>query len=438
MDDPSRLTIIIGLSLVCMVCYAIAVVLYTAFHCWSESDFQCETKEENNKVSALFKRAHALLEQSFSVYALLKLLQCTWLVLYGATIYKLSLLLFEKKEGVTYVLYLVCIYVAAIAIIVLFGNLLPKRITSIEPEKKISWCLPMIEGLLFLLKPFVVILFGGSTVIVRMLGIKAADEEDNVTEEEIMQMVSEGQEQGVVKTQEAEMITNIFEFGDKEAKDIMNNRQNIVAIPADMELKEAIDFMLNEKYSRFPVYEEDIDNIVGVLHLKDAMKSFMEQKEVTVKEVAKEPFFVHETQNISDLFQEMQTKKLHMAVVLDEYGQTVGIVAMEDILEVIVGNIFDEYDEEERYITNLGKKDNYLVRGVTRLDELEDLLQISFPDEDFDTINGFLIFQLGRFPEEHEEIEIKYEGYSFKPIDIHDKMMKQIKISKLEEGLANL
>ncbi|MBQ2276160.1 MAG: hypothetical protein II331_05920, partial [Lachnospiraceae bacterium] len=118
MDDPSRLTIIIGLSLVCMVCYAIAVVLYTAFHCWSESDFQCETKEENNKVSALFKRAHALLEQSFSVYALLKLLQCTWLVLYGATIYKLSLLLFEKKEGVTYVLYLVCIYMAAVAIIV--------------------------------------------------------------------------------------------------------------------------------------------------------------------------------------------------------------------------------------------------------------------------------------------------------------------------------
>ena len=146
--------------------------------------------------------------------------------------------------------------------------------------------------------------------------------------------------------------------------------------------------------------------------------------------IAREPFFVHQTMNLSVLFQEMQTKKIHMAIVIDEYSQTEGIVSMEDMLEVIVGNILDEYDVEDRNITKIGWADIYLVRGSTRLEELEDTLGIEFDVEDIETLNGFLIDQLGHLPEDNEEIEIIYQGYSFKSVDIHDNMIRQVKVEK--------
>ena len=251
-------------------------------------------------------------------------------------------------------------------------------------------------------------------------------------EEEIKSMVTEGHEHGVILEDEAEMINNIFEFGDKEARDVMSPRQKIEGIDASWSLDEALNFMLENGFSRYPLYEEDLDNIVGVLHLKDAMRYYMRNKEAALRDIAREPFFVHPTQNISKLFNDMQSKKIHMAIVVDEYGQTEGIVAMEDILEVIVGNILDEYDEEEHDIIRLGDENSYLMRGLARLEEVEDILEIEFPDEDIDTLNGFLLYELGRLPTEGEEINIIYQGYSFRPIDIHDKMIVQVKVTKIE------
>ena len=187
------------------------------------------------------------------------------------------------------------------------------------------------------------------------------------------------------------------------------------------------DVMLNNQNSS---YEDDIDNIVGVLYLKDVIDAYLNQKEAKLSDIAREPFFVHQTMNLSVLFQEMQTKKIHMAIVIDEYSQTEGIVSMEDMLEVIVGNILDEYDVEDRNITKIGWADVYLVRGSTRLEELEDTLGIEFDVEDIETLNGFLIDQLGHLPEDNEEIEIIYQGYSFKSVDIHDNMIRQVKVEK--------
>ncbi len=260
--------------------------------------------------------------------------------------------------------------------------------------------------------------------------------DEEKVEEEILSMVEEGQEQGAILTDEAEMISNIFEFGDKETKDVMTNRQRVVGIDVNVSLEEAMIFMLDNNFTRYPVYEDDLDNIVGILYLKDAMRYYIKDREVDIKEISAEPFYVHPTQNISKLFKEMQSKKLHMAIVVDEYGQTEGIVAMEDILEVIVGNIFDEYDEEEHDIVKLGQLDSYLIRGMAKLNEVGELLDIEFPDEDIDTLNGFLLYQLGRLPIENEEIYITYQGYSFKPIDIHDKMIVQVKVSKITEETA--
>ena len=158
-----------------------------------------------------------------------------------------------------------------------------------------------------------------------------------------------------------------------------------------------------------------------MLYLKDVIDAYLNQKEATLSDIAREPFFVHQTMNLSVLFQEMQTKKIHMAIV---------IVSMEDMLEVIVGNILDEYDVEDRNITKIGWADIYLVRGSTRLEELEDTLGIEFDVEDIETLNGFLIDQLGHLPEDNEEIEIIYQGYSFKSVDIHDNMIRQVKVEK--------
>lgn len=261
---------------------------------------------------------------------------------------------------------------------------------------------------------------------------KKANNEEQV-EEEIKSIVSEGHEQGVLPEEEAEMIHNIFEFGDKEVRDVMSPRQKIEGIDARTSLEEAMTIMLDQGFSRYPLYEEDLDNILGVLYLRDAMKLYMQDKNAKLTDIVRDPFFVHPTHNIRKLFNDMQRMKIHMAIVVDEYGQTEGIVAMEDIMEVIVGNILDEYDEEEHDIIRLGQEDCYLMRGLSRLDEIEDMLGVEFPDEDIDTLNGFLLYELGRLPMENEEINIVYQGYTFHPIDIHDKMIAQVKVTKLTE-----
>ncbi len=254
------------------------------------------------------------------------------------------------------------------------------------------------------------------------------EEEENEYEEEILSIIDEGHKQGAIMADEALMISNIFEFGDKEAKEIMRFRKKIVGIDVETPLKDAVAFMLEQRYSRFPVYEEDIDNIVGIIHMKEAFKAYLENPELSLKDIAAEPVYIHQTKEVSDLFKEMQSDKIHMVIVIDEYGQTEGLVCMEDILEIIVGKIMDEYDVEEKDIINLAQEGDYLVQGMARLDEIEELLGIEFPDEDVETLNGFLINKLGRLPDDKEEISVLYEGYEFIAIEIKEHIFQQIKI----------
>ncbi len=256
--------------------------------------------------------------------------------------------------------------------------------------------------------------------------------EDKV-EEDILSMVEEGHEQGVIEENEAEMISNIFEFSDKNARDIMTSRQKIIAIEDTTDVEEALNFALENSFSRYPVYEEDIDNIIGVIHLKDLIAAYLKDPKQNVKEILEEPIFIHPTFNISKLLQKMQNEKIHMAIVLDEYGQTEGLVAMEDIIEEIVGNIFDEHDEEEVENIKSISRDAYLMNGEAFLNDIADELSIEFPDEDFETLNGFLLYKLSRIPEENEKIEIIYEGYKFIPVKISDKMIRLVRVEKINE-----
>lgn len=278
---------------------------------------------------------------------------------------------------------------------------------------------------------------GGSTKnpFLRLFSKKQTDDEQ--MEKEIISMVDEVHEQGVLQESEAMMIHNIFEFGDKEAKDIMTHRKNIVAIDGDMPFNEAMKLIIEQNHSRFPVYEGDIDNIVGAIHIREVLMYAREERvqELPVKEIEDLVFdvdFIPETKNINSLFREMQAKKNHIVIVVDEYGQTAGIVALEDILEEIVGNILDEHDEEEHTIEQIDT-DTYIMQGVTPLEEVEEILKIPFELEDYETLNGYLTALLGKIPSEDEEFSVVGNGCRFDVLSVNNKMIEKVRVTKLPE-----
>lgn len=274
--------------------------------------------------------------------------------------------------------------------------------------------------------------FIGKTML-KIWGLKHL-KSDDVTEDEIISMVNEGHEQGVIESSEVEMITNIFEFGDKEAKDIMTNRSNICAIDADIELSEALQIMLNGQYSRYPVYEQNLDHIIGILNLKDAVRyqsknAFLNGKVRNHRKLLRKATFIPETKNIDDLFHSMRNDKTQMSIIIDEYGQTSGLLAMEDILEEIVGNLMDEYDLEADFIEETGEEE-YEIEGLTPLEELEDELGIEFECEEYDTLNGFMISKLEHIPLKGEKFEFLYKGYDFSITETDERIIKSVHVKK--------
>lgn len=264
--------------------------------------------------------------------------------------------------------------------------------------------------------------------------------DDDVTEDEIISMVNEGHEQGNILASEAEMIHNIFELGEKDAKDIMNHRTNICAIDGATPLGEAFDFMLNQSYSRFPVFEDNIDNIIGIVHIKDAMIYYRnhDNRDVAVKDLkglVRNVSYVPETSDINTLFTKMQSSKEHMVVIVDEYGQTAGIVAMEDILEEIVGNIEDEYDNEPDMITK-DAEGVFTMSGMTPLEDVFETLGIEEEEEpEYDTLNGMLVAAIDRIPDPEEKPVITLYGYDFLVKSVENKMIKEVSIKKSEQTL---
>ncbi|RJV25127.1 HlyC/CorC family transporter [Coprococcus sp. AF18-48] len=256
-------------------------------------------------------------------------------------------------------------------------------------------------------------------------------------QEAVEYVVEECGSQGYLEENEVRMIKNVLQYSGKNARDIMTHRKDIVAVDGSETLEHALQFMLDERFTRFPVYEKNIDDIIGTIHLRDAMKYYLnkELRPVKVKELKdclREVSFIPETKGLSRLFKQMNTEKNHLFIVLDEYGQTAGIVAMEDIIEEIVGNIFDEYDEEE---TLYFRQENgtYLVKGKVALNDLEEILGIEIEDEENETLNGFLISKLERIPAEHETCEVRYDVYCFRILRVDNNMIELVEVEKIED-----
>ncbi len=320
-------------------------------------------------------------------------------------------------------------------ILLTFGVLIPKRLGIRYASRWAYACINPIYHITRFFSPVTGLVSFTARGVLRVFGIHQDKDTDDVTEEEIISMVNEGHEQGVLMASEAEMITKIFELGDKEAQDIMTHRSNIIAIEKSITLEQAIDYMLAESKSRFPVFEENIDNIIGILHFRDAMRVHRENEashanlSLPVGEIEgllRDAMFVHETKNVDGLFETMQHTKTQMVIVVDEYGQTSGLIAMEDILEEIVGNILDEYDEEEAHIKEKEDTGEYIVEGITPIEELEDRFNISFHEEEFETLNGFLISKMDKIPEEDEDFSIRVDDYEFRILEVENRMIKSV------------
>ena len=325
-----------------------------------------------------------------------------------------------------------------LAVFLWLGVFLPTKLAHRKPLQWVVALCGVAYGWFLFLRPFSLLLDGLNGILGTIFRVDLQDDSDDVTEEEIISMVNEGHEQGVILETEAEMIHNIFELDDKVCEDIMTRRKQIVGLSRDLLLGEAMEFMLQQTFSRFPVYVDDIDHIVGMIHIKDAMLLSRREENLakTLGEVPgliRDPIFVPETQSIHTIFRTMKVEKMHMIIIVDEYGQTSGLVAMEDILEEIVGNIEDEHDKESETIIRRSDH-SFLMSGMADLEDVQEALGISIAFEDIDTLNGFLISLIDKIPEDNERFEITYENYLFKILAVSNKTIRTVLAVRVSES----
>jgi len=313
------------------------------------------------------------------------------------------------------------------------GELVPKRIAMNLAEPIAFKVIGVLRFISIVLRPMVQLLTWSTNFFVRLFGFDPNQQSDQVTEEEIRMMVDVGEEKGTIRETEKEMINNIFEFDNKIVSDIMTHRTEIAGIPMDAKLTDVLKIVATEQYTRFPVYRESIDDIIGIVHVKDLIQyvEMQDKESFALTTILRSPYYVPESKRIDELFRELQLNKTHIAVVIDEYGGTGGIVTIEDLIEEIVGNIFDEYDEDEIEIKQINES-TFDVEGSTTLDELEEDLEIKLPIEEYDTLSGFIIGQLGRIPNEDEHPEVTVDGILYRVLKVDEKRITKVQIVKPE------
>jgi putative hemolysin len=313
-----------------------------------------------------------------------------------------------------------------------FGELVPKRLAIQNPERISFTVVGPLLLIRSILKPFVAFLTFSTNIVVRLFGIDPNHEPEEVTEEEIRMMVDVGEEKGVIEESQKEMINNIFEFDDISVEDIMTHRTDILAVETTDPLQDACKIALEEGFSRIPVFEDDLDNIVGVIYAKDLLPYVGQSipEEVTVSQKMRSVYCVPESKKCGDLFTEMTEKHIQMAIVVDEYGGTAGLVTMEDLIESILGNIQDEYDDEEADIEQVSEN-VFTVDGITDIEEVSEQLHRVLPEGDYDTLAGMIMAHLGYIPKEGENPSVEVNHTLFTVLSVEDRRIEKVRVEKL-------
>ena len=289
-------------------------------------------------------------------------------------------------------------------VILLFGEITPKTMATIHADKMSLLYAPVIDIFMKLMTPAIFIINNLSNVVLFLLRIDPNTKANAMTESELRTIVDVSHEDGVIESEEKEMIYNVFDLGDAKAKDVMVPRINVTFADIESSYDELIALFREDKFTRLPVYSESKDNVVGTINMKDLLLYDNNQHDFRIEDILREAYFTYEYKNISELLVEMRKASFNIAIVLDEYGETAGLITLEDILEEIVGEIHDEYDEnEEENIRQISDRE-YIVEGSTNLDDLNDFLDLNLESEDYDSVGGFIIEHLDRLPEENDEI----------------------------------
>lgn len=314
-------------------------------------------------------------------------------------------------------------------ITLVFGELFPKRLGYQKSEIIAMISIKPIYYVSKMITPFVWLLSVSTNMLVKITGLDSCKVEEKLSKEEIVSIIEAGQKHGIINETEKKMINNIIDFDDKSADEVMTPRTDVFAIDINDPVSEFLNQLLEEKYSRVPVYDDDVDNVIGVLYMKDfiieAQKNGFEN--IDIKNILHSPYFVYESKNIDQLFKDLQKSKNHMAILVDEYGGFSGIVTIEDLVEEVMGNIEDEFDDEE---PDIKKVDNntYIVSGLLSLDELNDNLDLNLFSENYNTIGGFLISLMGCIPKKNENKTIEYGDVIFKIEEVKQRRIEKIKI----------
>lgn len=293
-------------------------------------------------------------------------------------------------------------------LILVFGEITPKTLATIYSEKIGLLYAPVIYYLMIVLTPVIFIVNKLSLGFLKILRVDPNDKNDAMTENELRTIVNVSHEDGVIESEERQMIYNVFDFGDSLAKDIMVPRVDMIFAHVDATREELIEIFKKEKFTRLPVYEESTDDVIGILNIKDLLL-YENGMEFHVRDILRGAYFTYEYKKTSELMIDMKQDSNNLAIVLDEYGATAGLITLEDLLEEIVGEIRDEYDEDEKDLIRMLSENEYLIEGSMKLDDVNDALGLSFSSEDYDSIGGLIIELLDRLPEEHEAV-ITEEG----------------------------
>ncbi|MBE5935696.1 MAG: HlyC/CorC family transporter [Lachnospiraceae bacterium] len=403
----------------------------------NENEVRKEAEENNSKpaylVLELFNKPPSYI---YAIDIIITIISVTIGFVYCKDIYYLIdnwlITIVSENFIIRFIIHILCMLIL-VSFVVLVGSLIPKKLALYNTERKAYNTINTIMIMTKIFRPFTWLYQVMIDGFIKFIGLKPEELVENVTEEEIISMVNEGHEQGVLEEKEVKMINRIIEFDEKEVRDIMTHRKNIIAVESSMDLKEAYEFMLSKSCSRFPLYNEELDNIVGIVHFKDVARACIseDKNKKSLKKIARKPYFVPETQSIDSLLNDMQSNKIQMAIVVDEYGQTSGLVCFEDMLEEIVGNILDEYDEEEKNIIKHASG-NYIIKGLTSLVDISEELGVELVAENYETLNGFLISKLKRIPKDGEKCNVSYMGYVFEILDVKNRIINVVRVRKIK------
>lgn len=325
-------------------------------------------------------------------------------------------------------------FFVTIFITITFGFRVPQLLGGRYAERFGYWSVGVSRVLIIPFLPLLWLTRALSGLIARLFGADSNKIEEAVTEEEIRMLVDVGNEIGFIEESQKEMINNIFEFDDTTAGEVMTHRTEVVAVERNTKISGVVYLAINEGFSRLPVYEKDLDNILGLIYVKDllCLVGCNSSEEFKIDDFIRPTLYVPEATKCRALLAEFKKNKAHLAVVVDEYGGTAGIVSMEDIIESIVGDIEDEYDEQEESVQKLDEE-TYLISGTVELSEVGELLRLTFEkDEDFDTLGGFIVHILGRIPKDDETPAIEYGGYRFAVLAMEERRVDKVKVQKIE------